>query len=211
MFEIVGLGYEIFCEIVPFFVAAWLLRRRKGKYSVPHTGRHSAYLLLFALYVMAVLHVTGAGTIYEAIRAKNVTLQNRMQYINLIPFSRDISISGYVLNIVMCVPFGFLVPLIWEDMGRVSRMIPAGFLFSLLLEVSQLLNIRGTDVDDLIMNTLGALAGFVVYLAFDKVTDGRLQLKNVDARELAIFVIVVYLGRCLLFHYLGLMNLWFGY
>ena len=211
MFEIVGLGYEIFCEIVPFFVAAWLLRRRKGKYSVPHTGRHSAYLLLFALYVMAVLHVTGAGTIYEAIRAKNVTLQNRMQYINLIPFSRDISISGYVLNIVMCVPFGFLVPLIWEDMGRVSRILPAGFLFSLLLEVSQLLNIRGTDVDDLIMNTLGALAGFVVYLAFDKVTDGRLQLKNVDARELPIFVIVMYLGRCLLFHYLGLMNLWFGY
>lgn len=211
MFEIVGLGYEIFCEIVPFFVAAWFLRRRKGKYSVPHTGRHSAYLLLFALYVMAVLHVTGAGTIYEAIRAKNVTLQNRMQYINLIPFSRDISISGYVLNIVMCVPFGFLVPLIWEDMGRVSRILPAGFLFSLLLEVSQLLNIRGTDVDDLIMNTLGALAGFVVYLAFDKVTDGRLQLKNVDARELPIFVIVMYLGRCLLFHYLGLMNLWFGY
>lgn len=211
MFEIVGLGYEIFCEIVPFFVAAWLLRRRKGKYSVPHTGRHSAYLLLFALYVIAVLHVTGAGTIYEAIRAKNVTLQNRMQYINLIPFSRDISISGYVLNIVMCVPFGFLVPLIWEDMGRVSRILPAGFLFSLLLEVSQLLNIRGTDVDDLIMNTLGALAGFVVYLAFDKVTDGRLQLKNVDARELPIFVIVMYLGRCLLFHYLGLMNLWFGY
>lgn len=211
MFEIVGLGYEIFCEIVPFFVVAWLLRRRKGKYSVPHTGRHSAYLLLFALYVMAVLHVTGAGTIYEAIRAKNVTLQNRMQYINLIPFSRDISISGYVLNIVMCVPFGFLVPLIWEDMGRVSRILPAGFLFSLLLEVSQLLNIRGTDVDDLIMNTLGALAGFVVYLAFDKVTDGRLQLKNVDARELPIFVIVMYLGRCLLFHYLGLMNLWFGY
>ena len=211
MFEIVGLGYEIFCEIVPFFVVAWLLRRRKGKYSVPHTGRHSAYLLLFALYVMAVLHVTGAGTIYEAIRAKNVTLQNRMQYINLIPFSRDISISGYVLNIVMCVPFGFLVPLIWEDMGRVSRILPAGFLFSLLLEVSQLLNIRGTDVDDLIMNTLGALAGFVVYLAFDKETDGRLQLKNVDARELPIFVIVMYLGRCLLFHYLGLMNLWFGY
>lgn len=211
MFEIVGLGYEIFCEIVPFFVAAWLLRRRKGKYSVPHTGRHSAYLLLFALYVIAVLHVTGAGTIYEAIRAKNVTLQNRIQYINLIPFSRDISISGYVLNIVMCVPFGFLVPLIWEDMGRVSRILPAGFLFSLLLEVSQLLNIRGTDVDDLIMNTLGALAGFVVYLAFDKVTDGRLQLKNVDARELPIFVIVMYLGRCLLFHYLGLMNLWFGY
>ena len=211
MFEIVGLGYEIFCEIVPFFVAAWLLRRRKGKYSVPHTGRHSAYLLLFALYVMAVLHVTGAGTIYEAIRAKNVTLQNRMQYINLIPFSRDISISGYVLNIVMCVPFGFLVPLIWEDMGRVSRILPAGFLFSLLLEVSQLLNIRGTDVDDLIMNTLGALAGFVVYLAFDKVTDGWLQLKNMDAREVPSFVVVMYLGRCLLFHYLGLMNLWFGY
>lgn len=211
MFEIVGFGYEILCEMVPFCVAAWLLRHQKGKYSAAHTGQHSAYLLLFALYVMAVFRVTGAGTIYEAIRAKNVTLQNRMQYINLIPFSRDISISGYVLNIVMCVPFGFLVPLIWEDMGRVSRILPAGFLFSLLLEVSQLLNIRGTDVDDLIMNTLGALAGFVVYLAFDKVTCEKLQLKDVDARELPIFVIVMYLGRCLFFNYLGLMNLWFGY
>ena len=211
MFTAIMTAYELLCQLGPFVLAMVLLRRRKGKFSCPTTKWHILALLTFGLYIYAVFQVTGAGTIYEAFVWKDVTRQNRMRFINLIPFSRDIDIGGYVLNIVMCVPFGFLVPLIWEDMGRLSRVVPAGFLFSLLIELSQLLCVRGTDVDDLIMNTLGALVGFTCYVAFDQVTGSRFQLHGEDARELPTYILAMYLGRCFLVNHLGLIRLWYGY
>ncbi len=211
MFAVVGLAYELAVELGPFLLAMLILRRRKGKYSTPTTKWHILALLVFALYVAAVFRVTGAGTIYEAVNWKNAPLAYRLERINLIPFSRDIDWKGYFLNILMLMPFGFLVPLIWQDMGRLCKVVPAGFGFSLLIELSQLLNIRGTDVDDLIMNTLGTLTGFVCYLVFDKVTRSRFQMHNEDARELPIYVLAMYLGRCFLLNYLGLINLWYGY
>ncbi len=211
MFEMVALAYQLLAQLGPFLAAMLVLRRKKGRYSTPTTKWHILALVVFGLYVFAVFQVTGAGTIYEAIDWKNAPLDYRLERINLIPFSRDIDWMGYFLNIVMLMPFGFLVPLIWQDMGRLSRVVPAGFCFSLLLELSQLLNIRGTDVDDLIMNTLGALAGFVCYLIFDKVTSSRFQMHNEDAWELPIYILVMYLGRCFLLNYLGLIKLWYGY
>lgn len=211
MFAVVAAAYELAVQLGPFMLAMAVLRRRKGRYSSPTTKWHILALTVFALYVAAVFRVTGAGTLYEAVDWKNVPVSYRLERINLIPFSRDIDWIGYLLNILMLMPFGFLLPLIWQDMGRLCKVVPAGFFFSLLLELSQLLNIRGTDVDDLIMNTLGALAGFVCYLIFDKVTRSRFQMHNEDARELPIYVLAMYLGRCLLLNYLGLIELWYGY
>lgn len=211
MFTVVSASYDLLTQLGPFAIALVLLRRKKGRFSTPSTKWHILALFAFAMYVFGVFQVTGAGTIYEALRASDVGFHNRMLFVNLIPFSRDISLAGYVLNIVMCIPFGFLVPLIWEDMGRLSRILPAGFAFSLLIELSQLLSIRGTDVDDLIMNTLGTMVGFVLYLTFDKVTNSRFQLHDEDARELPIYILVMYLGRCLLLNHLGLIRLWYGY
>ena len=38
--------------------------------------------------------------------------------------------------------------------------------FSLAIELSQLLNNRITDIDDLFTNTLGAMVGYLLYRAF---------------------------------------------
>lgn len=44
-----------------------------------------------------------------------------------------------------------------------AQTVGLGFLFSLLIEISQLLNFRASDVNDLILNTAGALGGFGIY------------------------------------------------
>ena len=93
-----------------------------------------------------------------------------MQYIcwaptlNLIPF-QDLSpsnITGMVLNAIMFAPLGFLLPAYFERYRRWGRTLAAGFLTSLTVELIQLFTLRVTDVDDLIMNTLGTLAGFLL-------------------------------------------------
>ena len=83
--------------------------------------------------------------------------------INWIPF-RDFGDRMYLfqtsMNVVMVVPLGIFLPMLWPRYRSLSRIIPAGALSSVLIELLQMFSNRVTDVDDLIMNTLGAVIGF---------------------------------------------------
>ncbi len=84
--------------------------------------------------------------------------------INLLPF-QDFSarnIEGMILNAIMFAPLGFLLPAYFERYRHWGRTLAAGFLTSLTVELIQLFTFRATDVDDLIMNTLGTLVGFLI-------------------------------------------------
>lgn len=84
--------------------------------------------------------------------------------LNLIPF-QDFSarnIEGMILNAVMFAPLGFLLPAYFERYRHWGRTLAAGFLTSLTVELVQLFTFRATDVDDLIMNTLGTFVGFLL-------------------------------------------------
>ncbi|MDE8707787.1 VanZ family protein [[Ruminococcus] torques] len=50
----------------------------------------------------------------------------------------------------------------WKKMRSLHLTALARFSFSILIEISQLLNNRRTDIDDLIMNTLGSIIGFLI-------------------------------------------------
>jgi glycopeptide antibiotics resistance protein len=63
-----------------------------------------------------------------------------------------------VLNILMLTPIGFLMPFITRDK---KLIVPFGFLFSAVIEVSQLLLRKGYfEVDDIIHNTLGVALAY---------------------------------------------------
>lgn len=84
--------------------------------------------------------------------------------LNLIPF-QDFSarnMEGMILNAVMFAPLGFLLPAYFERYRHWGRTLAAGFLTSLTVELIQLFTFRATDVDDLIMNTLGTVEGFLL-------------------------------------------------
>ena len=73
------------------------------------------------------------------------------------------SLGGLYLNILMFVPFGFLVFTIRSGCAA-WKIILAGFCISLLIELIQLTTHLGIfEMDDLITNTLGTWIGTVVY------------------------------------------------
>lgn len=86
---------------------------------------------------------------------------------NIIPF-RDKQVDGYrfqvTMNVIMFMPFGFLIPMIWRELRGALRMVFTSLSGSLLIELIQLFSYRKTDVDDLIMNTLGGLTGYLIAL-----------------------------------------------
>ena len=122
---------------------------------------------------------------------------------------------GYILNIILFIPFGFLIPLIWKKMRSLHLTALAGFSFSILIEISQLLNNRRTDIDDLIMNTLGAIIGFLIYKSFKKLMPTRLHNKLNDfsypVLELPLYIFILFAGRFLFFHEMGFAKLLYGF
>ncbi len=66
-----------------------------------------------------------------------------------------------VFNVIMFMPLGFLLPLLGKPFQRAVPVLMVSFLLSFGVETAQLLTARGIfDLDDLLHNTLGGLAGF---------------------------------------------------
>ena len=67
------------------------------------------------------------------------------------------------------VPFGFIVPVMHKKMESFWKVSLLGFMFSLCVETIQLITKVGCfDVDDLILNTLGAMIGCGAFLICNK-------------------------------------------
>ena len=83
--------------------------------------------------------------------------------INLIPF---VYLLDYVFgNIFMFVPTGIVLPVLYKRLDNFFKVVGTGFLISLSIEILQLpFADRASDVDDLIMNTLGVATGYVIYM-----------------------------------------------
>ena len=200
------LAYEAAAVLLPGLVLCAALYRRGGK-----TGRAAPplLLLLFAIYLFGVFHVTGAGTLYDALQRG---LEWNAGQVNLLPFSREADPMGYALNVVLFLPFGLLRPLLWPALDRLGCVAAGGFAFSLLIELSQLLNNRRTDVDDLLMNTLGAVLGLLLYraLAWAGQRRGR-ERGEACGPAPALYIAVLFAGRFLLFHELWAAGLLYGF
>src|SRR5699024_1037690 len=94
-------------------------------------------------------------------------------FMNLVPFVDVTSGRGdfmrqVVLNIVMTIPFGFLLPLIGEKKINFLKIIFYTFLLSLGIEILQpLINgVRSSDITDIITNVTGGIIGYILYLLF---------------------------------------------
>ena len=72
------------------------------------------------------------------------------------------SFENLVGNIVLFIPFGFLLPLC---MKQGCNFFLNAFLFVLGIEVFQLFSAFGAfDVDDILLNCLGAVMGYCLYI-----------------------------------------------
>lgn len=91
---------------------------------------------------------------------------------NLVPFANilkyDVSREMWrnlVGNIAMFLPLGIVWPSVFPQLDTPWKAMAAGAGYSLLIELLQLpLYQRTTDVDDLILNTLGFLLGYGICL-----------------------------------------------
>lgn len=78
------------------------------------------------------------------------------------------SLEGIVLNILLFIPFGYMLPYIFKKLQKALwGVILIGFFCSLLTEIVQLITHLGWfDLDDLLNNTIGCIVGVGLYRVF---------------------------------------------
>ena len=85
------------------------------------------------------------------------------------PTSREILLN-LIGNTAMFIPVGIVWPIVYKKLNKPWKAISAGIGFSLCIEILQLpFYDRVSDVDDLILNSIGFLIGYGVYLLIKQI------------------------------------------
>ena len=163
--------------------------------------RHFLWVYVFLFYLSLVYKVTQIATVWDISRYETWI---RVNQINLTLFDTAGS-TTYLLNIVLFMPFGFLLPTIWPQFRKMKNTVFAGFFFSLAIELNQLLNNRITDIDDLFTNTLGAIIGYLLYKAFKMIC--KREEKKLDTNS--SLVIKYEAIFCLVCSFVGVMLIYY--
>lgn len=95
---------------------------------------------------------------------------NWIPFVNLLDYeSKKDLLLNLIGNFAMFIPTGIVTPILYKDRNTLGKVALTGFLLSLAIEVIQLpFAVRASDVDDLILNTAGTLAGYGVYALVKK-------------------------------------------
>lgn len=150
--------------------------------------------LLFIIYILL---------LYELLTRSEL---NTVSGYNLVPFTEifrykigtDAFYLNVVGNIVMFIPFGYFI----SNYINPNRMLPillVSALTSATIEFVQVGIGRSFDVDDIILNVVGAICGFLLYVALKAI---KKYLPGIFAKDIIYniicFIILIFMVLCLL-------------
>ena len=90
---------------------------------------------------------------------------NLIPLVNLFDYDskRDLLLN-VIGNTAMFVPSGIVLPIVYKGLNTHRKVISAGIGVSLCIEILQLpFYDRVSDIDDLILNTIGVIVGYGIY------------------------------------------------
>ena len=158
-------------SLAPVYIIArylWMKNRKK------RPGRELAMLLFFC-YSVSIFSQTiipqlsigddHIGVAAQAYQSNNltpfVTISTYMEQLQG-PFSR-VAFYNLAGNVVLFVPFGFFIPLVWPFFRNWGRIFAVSLVIPFFIEGVQYFIGRSTDIDDVILNALAILIGYVLY------------------------------------------------
>lgn len=178
-------------------LVGYKLKLQKGKKKV--SGLFWVVEVIFAIY-MTIIFAATVSPMY------GFSIHPDFSDVNLRPFevlsdwkANPLNFYG---NILMFIPFGLLTSLLSRRQQHALRNILFGSLISLFIEVCQLFLGRGSDVDDLILNTIGTCLGYLIammilclcpalrYYTGIQLKSGKRYLRN-DAGSLKMTIVAM--------------------
>lgn len=145
------------------------------------------YNLLFIVYILLLYHLL-------------LSTENAASGMNFIPFKEMTRYSigsraffyNVIGNIVLFIPFGYFVSDFLKA-KQTHQILLVSIIISLTAELIQFKIGRAFDVDDIILNVVGAIIGFMCYISVRAIKHHlpRILQNNVFYNIIAIIIIVI--------------------
>lgn len=138
--------------------------------------KKTAIICVFIAYITAVVCIVFFPIPYDE---EPIEYLNGYTWYNFVPFatitealSNGFGVTAFLQifgNILLSVPFGFFV-MMWMKKPKLWKMFVFAFAFTVTIEVTQMFlgfainnMYRNVDIDDVILNAIGAFIGFGLY------------------------------------------------
>lgn len=166
-----------------FLILCWFVFRFiyiKLKYKHVLNIKKEILINCFALYIILLIRITLLPIILISYNFSISFEDLPINFIPIIPLIDNLLpidtmhifliIKNTFGNILLFIPFGFLAPLIFKKITNLKYIILSSFMISLSIELLQLIeniisiseNTRITDINDIILNVLGAILGYII-------------------------------------------------
>lgn len=173
-------SYTIFI----FAPLIWVYIKKNKK--IEDEGIREIWINIFLIYVLGILSIT--------IFPINITFKKIPSNVNVIPFLHFAKklylcylsnglfkaiiylVSNIGGNFLLLLPLGYILPKLYKRCRSLKSIFCISLTFSLSIELFQYFsmyfgNRRITDIDDLILNTLGAVVGYMLFKKYGQAID----------------------------------------
>ena len=123
------------------------------------------YNLLFILYILCLFHAVTYQDVSWA-SANLIPFKELLRY----DFGSSLFYKNIFGNLLLFLPYGLYITH-YLDLKKPLSVMSYAFIISLSIELIQSIIGRVFDVDDIILNIIGALLGYFIYRLFDRFED----------------------------------------
>ena len=143
--------------------------------------------LIFLIYILCLFHIV---TYQDVNYGTN----------NFIPFKEMFryDVGSYkfykniIGNIILFLPYGFFVSN-YLDSKKIFRPIVLSLILSTTIEIVQYYIGRVFDIDDIILNVIGASLGYLLYKLFDKIKNKFSKILKGEGTVTILIIIIIIL------------------
>ena len=170
MFEISFLTAEIIFTLIWIIlrISVWIRQKRidwKREAVLLLMYINLAVIIRFVFFPKALINGRVQSLVYDPasvfpFRVNLIPLVNLFDYDS----ARDIvwNVGG---NMALFIPTGMILPVVYKNLNSFGKVVSVGAFISLCTEIFQLpFASRASDIDDLILNTLGVAVGYGFYV-----------------------------------------------
>ena len=150
------------------------------------------FMLTFVVYILCLFQIVTIQDTVSWSTNNFVPFKEIMRY----DFGTTLFFKNIIGNILLFLPFGFFVSYILKSKDVILPLI-ISIICSISVETVQLYIGRVFDVDDIILNVLGGIAGYFVYKGVhnfsSKLPKALRSEVFLDIITIALFIVVTYL------------------
>jgi glycopeptide antibiotics resistance protein len=152
------------------------------------------FVCLFIIYILFLIRITILPiTILDEAQLNRIhsSSEKYIQYYQIIPFKTILNVGSYnffrqvICNILMFIPLPIFVKIAKKEM-KGWKIILIGILISLSIELIQLFTNIITrypthvcDIDDLILNSMGTIIGYIIIIILNKIPITNQLIKSI--------------------------------